>query len=432
VIIIMQENRSFDSYFGTFPGADGIPGLAGNPGKLPCIPDPDAQHCVRPFHDTADLNRGGPHGQRNTLKDIDHGLMDGFVFQAERAGVCRADNPNCGRHCPIGDQHCTDVMGYHDAREIPNYWSYARHFVLQDHMFESVRSWSLPAHLYMVSGWSAICHHGNDPMACRSAAYPNTPPDWQRVKGVRYPVAPNYDWTDITWLLYRHHVSWGYYVLKGNEPDCEQGSQVTCVPVPQGSRTPGIWNPLPYFETVKEDRQLRNIQPLDNFLAQAQAGSLPAVSWVIPNNKVSEHPPDLVSDGQAYVTGLINAIMRSPDWDSTAIFLAWDDWGGFYDHVRPPFVDHMGYGLRVPGIVISPYARQGYIDHQILSSDAYLKFIEDDFLGGHAINPATDGRPDSRPDVREWATILGDLSRDFNFHQAPRPPLLLNIYPPFH
>ena len=121
--------------------------------------------------------------------------------------------------------------------------------------------------------------------------------------------------------------------------------------------------------------------------------------------------------------------MKSPDWKSTAIFLAWDDWGGFYDHVVPPAVDQSGYGLRVPALVISPYARHGYIDHQVLSSDAYLKFIEDDFLGGARLNPATDGRPDRRPDVRENAKILGSMTRDFNFSQPPREPVLLGTNP---
>jgi phospholipase C len=193
--------------------------------------------------------------------------------------------------------------------------------------------------------------------------------------------------------------------------------------------TPGIWNPLPYFDTVRQDGQLGNIQDIALFYATAQRGRLPAVSWVIPSHTVSEHPPSLVSAGQSYVTGVINAIMRSPDWDSTAIFLTWDDWGGFYDHVVPPTVDGQGYGLRVPGLVISPYARKGYIDHQILSFDAYLKFIEDDFLDGQRLDPRTDGRPDPRPDVREDQTILGDLTKDFDFSQAPRPPLVLPIHP---
>jgi len=121
--------------------------------------------------------------------------------------------------------------------------------------------------------------------------------------------------------------------------------------------------------------------------------------------------------------------MRGPEWSSTAIFLSWDDWGGFYDHVAPPTVDENGYGLRVPGIVISPYARQGYVDHQVLSFDAYNKFIEDVFLAGQRLDPKTDGRPDSRPDIRENASQLGDLMLDFDFTQVPRAPLVLDPHP---
>lgn len=145
---------------------------------------------------------------------------------------------------------------------------------------------------------------------------------------------------------------------------------------------------------------------------------------------MSEHPPAKISAGQAYVTSLINAAMQGPDWNSTAIFLAWDDWGGFYDHVAPPKVDDLGYGLRVPGLVISPYAKKGFVDHQVLSFDAYLKFLEDVYLNGARIDPKTDGRPDSRPDVRENASILGDLMSDFDFTQAPRPAMTLSENPP--
>jgi phospholipase C len=112
--------------------------------------------------------------------------------------------------------------------------------------------------------------------------------------------------------------------------------------------------------------------------------------------------------------------MRGPDWSSCAIFVTWDDWGGFYDNVVPPHIDHQGYGFRVPGLVISPFAKHGYIDHQILSTDAYLKFIEDDFLGGARLNPRTDGRFDPRPDTREAATRLGNLIYDFNFNRHHR------------
>jgi phospholipase C len=412
VVIIMQENRSFDTYFGTYPGADGIP-----PGV--CMPDPIHGGCVAPFHNPADQNAGGPHGQVNSTADINGGKMDGFIGQAENGLRCTTTDPNCSPCQEESQSQCIDVMGYHDAREIPNYWTYAENYVLQDHMYEPNSSWSLPQHLFMVSEWSAFCIDPLDPFSCSNALQnPNSSNG-----------RAHYAWTDLTYLLHKQNVSWGYYVFKGTEPDCEDDSAVTCSPVAQNAKTPGIWNPLPSFETVRQDHQLGNVQTLTNFFLQAQDGTLPAISWINPNGDVSEHPPGLVSAGQTYVTGLVNAIMNSPDWKSTAIFLTWDDWGGFYDHVLPPVADVNGYGLRVPGIVISPYARQGVIDHQTLSHDAYNKFIEDDFLLGQRLDPATDGRPDPRPTVRERSPLLGDLQADFDFTQTPRPPLLLPVHP---
>jgi phospholipase C len=427
VVIIMQENRSFDSYFGTYPGADGIPGLAGNPGAVPCVPDTRVAHCVRPFHDTANANLAGPHGHDDALSDIAGGKMNGFVVreQAFLTQYCKA-HPVSPPYCPM-TQTVPDVMGFHDKREIPNYWAYARQFVLQDHMFQPDSSWSLPSHLFLVSGWSARCPT-SDPMNCTAAVQsPDPPPGTPENTTGKI---PHYAWTDLTWLLHRNHVSWGYYVARGREPDC-RNNQMFCVPVPQNATTTGIVNPLPWFDDVKDDHEASNLRPLTSFEKAAKAGTLPAVSWVAPTNPVSEHPPALITAGQAYVTGLINTIMHGPDWKSTAIFLAWDDWGGFYDHVRPPGVDAQGYGLRVPGLVISPYAKKGYIDHQTLSFDAYLRFIEDDFLHGQRLDPRTDGRPDSRPNVRENARVLGNLVRDFNFSQTPRQPLFLPVHPPF-
>jgi phospholipase C len=418
VVIIMQENRSFDQYFGTYPGADGIPADV-------CVPDPVNGGCVKPFHDSSDLNYGGPHGAANAAADIDGGRMDGFVAQAEKGEGCSTDDPDCSPCTEAAHANCIDVMGYHDAREIPNYWTYARDFVLQDHMFEPNASWSLPQHLYEVSEWSAFCTNALDPFSCtNSLENPNAIINLNPLD-----TTPKYAWTDLTYLLHRDDVSWGYYVFAGTEPDCEDDSAMTCAPVKQGPKTPSIWNPLPHFEDVHQDDQLSDIQSLSNFFTAAKTGNLPAVSWISPNGTVSEHPPGLVSAGQAYVTGLINAIMSSPDWDSTAIFLSWDDWGGFYDNVVPPAVDSLGYGLRVPGIVISPYARKGFVDHQTLSHDAYNKFIEDDFLNGQRLDPRTDGRPDPRPDVRDTNPLLGNLVRDFNFFQRPRPPLILSVHP---
>ena len=420
VVVIMQENRSFDSYFGTYPGADGIP-------KHVCVPDPRHSGCQRPFHDHRAVNYGGPHDHRDAVKDVNDGAMNGFIGQAE---VGR--RTWCNKHinapaCSLAPK-APDVMGYHDWHEIPNYWSYARHFVLQDHLFQADASWSLPGHLYMVSGWSAKCSQAGSPMSCVAAVQaPGSPPGEPQNKNG---AVPDYGWTDLTYLLHRNHVSWAYYVFKGTQPDCGN-SAMFCKALPQNAKTPGIWNPLPWFETVEQDRQRENIAPFNDFMQAARTGTLPAVSWLAPADVVSDHPPSSIRRGQAYVTGVINAIMRSPDWKSTAIFLAWDDWGGFYDHVKPPTVDAQGYGLRVPGLVISPYAKRGYIDHQVLSSDAYLKFIEDDFLHGQRLDPRTDGRPDPRPDVRENVKILGDLRKDFNFAQKPRRPLFLSLRPKF-
>jgi phospholipase C len=354
--------------------------------------------------------------------------MDGFVAQAEAGLHCTTVSPSCSpctTTSTLLGSPCVDVMGYHDGADIPNYWTYGHDFVLQDHLYQPVSSWSLPEHLFVVSEWSAFCRSPLDPQSCTNAVQsPNPdalsgPNDGQQL----------YAWTDLTYLLHRAGVSWGYYVFRGTEPDCESDSAVTCKPVLQGPQTQGVWNPLPSFTDVAQDGQLGNIQSLSNFFAAAKVGALPAVSWIVPNARVSEHAPALVSKGQTYVTGLVNAIMQSSDWNSTAIFISWDDWGGFYDHVVPPQVDPNGYGLRVPGIVISPYAKQGFIDHQTLSHDAYNKFIEDDFLSGQRLDPKTDGRPDPRPDVREANPLLGNLQADFNFAQAPRAPVILPVCP---
>src|SRR5438045_6099244 len=123
--------------------------------------------------------------------------------------------------------------------------------------------------------------------------------------------------------------------------------------------------------------------------------------------------------------------MQGPSWNTTAVFVTWDDWGGFYDHVVPPVVDVNGYGLRVPGMLISPWAKSGMVDSQTLSFDAYLKLIEDLYMKGQRLDPKTDGRPDPRPTVRENVKILGDLRKDFDFTQKPRRPLLLPLHPKF-
>jgi phospholipase C len=374
----MQENRSFDSYFGTYPGANGIP-----PGIS--FIDPHDGTTVAPYHDTNDINLGGPHGWDNAQADIDNGKMDGFLNQAYKGltanGTALDPNITPG-HNP------KDVMGYHDYHEIANYWNYARLYVLQDAMFESVASYSLPAHLYM--------------LAAQSGNY----------TGYKQVQPSTYNFPEITELLTSGQIDWKYYVTSGKLPDTEDEHVVGSQSVEeQNPDKYTLWNPLPAFPKVQNDPAQRSrLQGTSQFYKDAAAGNLPQVSWVIPSAAVSEHPPAGVQEGMAYVTGLVNAIMKSPNWNSTAIFISWDDWGGFYDHVTPPKIDQYGLGIRVPGLVISPYARQNYIDHNTYSFESWLKIVEERFN----VHPMT---------ARDTTAL--DMLDAFDFNQQPRAPVIL-------
>ena len=424
VILINQENRSFDHYFGTFPGADGIPNDGGAP--TVCSIVPDGGGCLPPYHDPDDRNGGGPHSASAFQLCVADGGMNGFIQSAEVGSM---------KGCKVsGDPNCllaaaSSVMGYHDDREIPNYWAYGKSFTLLDRMFEPVASYSLPDHLFMVSAWSATCTPANSPTGCVSdLVNPGNAAHTGTASSRPEPPDPEFAWTDVTYLLHKSGVSWRYYLASGNEPDCEDGA-MTCDAGTQHYLNPGYWNVLPWFDDVKSDNELANVTDTTQFFTDLMGGQLAAVNWIIPSDALSEHPTNLVSTGQAYVTTIINAVMQSAFWDSTAIFVTWDDWGGFYDHVRPPSVDANGYGLRVPALTISPWVKPGVVDHQVYSHDAYLRLIEDLFLDGARLDPATDGRPDSRPKVRETVPALGDLLTEFDFTQTPNPALVLPACP---
>ena len=445
IIIIMQENRSFDTYFGTFPGANGIPQNV----CVPLNPSDPGQGCAAPFHDQNDVNAGGPHNASNAQADADDGItkaaMDGFVYQ-QTIGLARTcsgsearapDNTRCAAFYPGTEAH--DVMGYHTDAEIPNYWAYAKNFVLQDQMYEGVRSWSMASHLDMTSLWSALCSNPLDVSTCITSVTPAVPNGTKVV----------YPWANFFQLLDVNKVSWKYYLGDGLEPDCED-DEMTCDPQQQSSGVANFWNPVPGYAWVEAQGQayLAAHNPeLNQFLVDIKNGTLPAVSWIVPSNGLSEHPAAGVTAGEVYVTSLINAVMQSPYWSSSAIFLSWDDWGGFYDHVIPPNVDTnnskwpiQGYGFRVPGLVISPWAKPGYIEHGILSTDSYARYIEDVFMGGTRLDPKALGEPDSRPDLRDRVTRVrflngppvnvAVLENDFDFTQSPLPPLVLSTHIP--
>ncbi|MEX2276055.1 MAG: alkaline phosphatase family protein [Actinomycetota bacterium] len=420
LIFIVQENRSFDHYFGTYPGADGLLKPNGDFKQGTCQPDPVLDRLSCPYHDRSIVDLGGPHAKPNSDVSVNGGKMDGFI-----TSVVNSPNPCANerdkRSCAdlTGPNGEPDVMGYHTAKELPNYWAYADNFVLQDRMFAPADSWTLPAHLFLFSAWAAECDDPRDPMSCRSDLFLGDVLGRLR-RGV---AKPTYAWTDITYLLDEAGVGWGHYA----------GQEVCEDPPCKGKvGPPPAQSVLPGFTTVIENDSLDKIQDHAAYLDAAAAGELPSVSWITPGRGgISEHPGtgEPMSLGMEHVTKMVNAAMEGPDWNSTAIFLTWDDWGGFFDHVSPPRVDENGYGIRVPAIAISPWVAPGTIDHQVLTFDAYLKLIEDRFLGGQRLDPDTMSRPDSRPTVREDVRLLGDLRRIFDFSQEPNPPLILDPLP---
>jgi phospholipase C len=420
VIFIVQENRSFDHYFGTFPGADGLPARDGR--FTTCQPDPVTVRCMQPYHSDELIQIGGPHNDDYARTMINGGKMDGFLQAlVDSPFPCARERPaSCDRF--LGPRGQPDVMSYHDAREIANYWAWAEAFVLQDRLFGPTDSWTLPAHLYLVSAWSAWCSDPLDAMTCRS----DTGLDDAIVGRENDRPEPLWGWTSITHLLDRYDVTWGFYPR-----DACRLTRPPCSPLGWAPAQ----NPLPWFTDVHERDDLDgHFFTHQQFQRQVRDGTLPTVTWLTPGDgSISEHPfqgkNPALTEGQAYVTRMVNTVMRSDLWERSVIFITWDDWGGFYDHVRPPRVDVNGYGFRVPGLTISPWVRAGTIDHQTLSFDAYLKFIEDLFMDGARLDPATDGRPDPRPVVREEVEILGDLREEFDFTQEPLPPMPLDPYP---
>jgi phospholipase C len=433
LIFIIQENRSFDHYFGTFPGADGFPS------PLPCLPSNwYPSQCFTPYLNHDVRQQGGPYSSPFQEADIDGGLMDGFVKEREKELEEQHCQPPAGvrRHSPqelnylhsvdddegypngdTGVKCSTDVMGYHDGTDLPNYWAYAKNFVLLDHFFESVHSQSHPSHLELFSGWTAYCMQVDPPDV--NTCHANSDPS-----GTWGPTRPlSYLWTDITYLLWQHDIPWGVYLDGGQD---RLGGRVGVQP---------IWSVLPGFQTVQDDGQVANSQitfqsgdPKTQFYTDAANGTLPSVSWVLPKFIDSEHPQAHIDYGETYVTGLVNAVMSGPDWNSTAIFISHDDMGGFYDHEVPGATfDTLGLGIRVPAILISPYAKKGHIDHNMCSTDCYIKLIEDVFLGGERMDQA--GRPDPRSVYRDELTQYKSLADDFDFSKAPEPPLILPLHP---
>jgi phospholipase C len=337
-IVLMQENHSFDNYFGTYPGADGIP-----PGTcMPIRPSRRPGPCVRPFRLG---NRAGPdvpHDAATRRAQAAGGEMNGFIAAVSQ-----------GRQRPE-----TGVMGHYDGRDLPFYWNVAGEYVLFDHWFASSRGGSVPNRRAWVAG---------------TARAPST----------------------IFDRLEHRSISWKFYVEDydprrriGADGRRDTSAQAVRVPVLNMSRF------------AHRRRLLRHVVDLDEYYEDLRGGTLPQVAYIATAGS-SEHPPRRPESGQTLVRSLLTSLARSRAWPHAAFVWTYDEWGGWYDHVRPP----AGRGFRVPALLVSAYARRGVVDSTVLEHASILSFIEHNW----------GVRPLSRRDQR-----ANDLTSAFDFGQAAR------------
>jgi phospholipase C len=375
VIILLKENRTFDSMFGTFPGANGATTYT------------DPKGVVHPLnHQTDHLLNDIKHDHNSAIVAEDNGKMDKFslIHGAIQNGVDESDSQLY-------------------QSDIPNYWAYAQNFTLTDRFFSTISGPSLPNHLFSIAGEdnnvdSLISPAGGGTWGCDAPTA--TTVEERAPDGTVTHAFPCFDFQTMADLLDAHNLSWNYYVTPGTE--------------------------LQTYDSIKHIRYgsdwTTHMYNYTQFVFDAASGKLPAVTWLLLPWHYSDHAPQSICGGENETIKNINAVMsNSSEWASTAIILTWDDFGGFYDHVVPPVGPNpqIEYGLRVPAIIISPYARQGYVDDTMYSFPSMLKFIEDTF---------------GLPSLTSFDGQSNDLFNAFNFNQTPLPPLVLQqrTCPPNH
>jgi phospholipase C len=364
VVFVVKENRTFDDLFGTFPGANGVsfgmdmgtrrPLIRGTAGRLPS----DIPHCYR-----------------CAIQAWDHGKMDGF------------------------DQPPTGKWAYSQLHrsQLPNYWHWAERNVLFDDFFSSAWGPSFPNHLYTIAAQSAEARDNpRRPPKSMSNTFGCDAPLEQKVEkydteGHVGLVPPCFDFRTEGDVLNRAHIPWAYYAAT----ERQRGY---------------IWSAYSAIDRYRNDpaQWARYIRPVDSLLGDIAANKLPPVTWVTPRFELSDHPDYSFCHGENWTTQVVDAIMRSKMWKDTAIFITWDDYGGFYDHVPPPDVDRMGFGFRVPLLVISPYAIDGKVSHEQGEFSSVLRFMEDNW--------------NLHPFLTHRDRQATPMMSAFDFSQAPRAP----------
>jgi phospholipase C len=344
VIYVMLENRSFDNLFGRFPGVEGATTGVKYGKEVPLIACPDWL--------PGDL----PHDRAGFLNCVNGGAYDGFA-----TGI-------------YGDPWAYSQFGEH---QVPNYWQWARDYVVSDHFFASEAGPSYPNHFFFIAGTSGGAIDNPENILTR-------PPP----KGMKDPFKSwgcdavgedvfvftkdehgnltkhdsCFSFPTVGEQLSAHGVDWTFYAA---------------VPGQVGY----FWNAYNGIHDVFHDRGYFNAhtRPVDGLIKDIEANRLPSVSWVTPVFQLSDHPPVSSAFTHNWISSVVNAVMKSDMWDQTAIFLTWDEWGGLYDHVRPPQVDEVGFGFRVPLLTISPYARRGLVDDVVGEFSTPLRFISDNW-----------------------------------------------------
>ena len=369
VVFIVKENRSFDQYFGTFPGANGATTATLSTGQVITLGHtPD-----KAKHDMG-------HEWTDSHSNIDAGRMDRWDLEM----MCSEN----------GDNLCLTQLYQAD---IPNYWSYAQNYALADEAFSSVESGSYPAHLMLVSGNSqtTIDNPRSSIQAqwgCDAVAGTNVPA--MDANNVVSAVFPCFSATTLGGLADSAGVSWKAYTSVNGQSGY-------------------VYNPYRSFSTIfnSSDWTTKVVTESD-FITDVLAGNLPALSWVTPPSADTDHPPDSACIGENWTVQQLNALMQGPasQWNSTVVFLTWDDFGGFYDHVPPPFRDQYGLGIRVPWIIISPWAVQG-VYHTQIEFASVLRFMEETF---------------GLPNLGGADTIANDIQDAFNYTQSPLAPTVLS------